>query len=145
MTNNDIYINFKKNLLNDNDNIKDNEDTNYLHELYKTRVKEANEITDLYVKISESIRDRLASLRHKYDTKSEEREEEKEDEPIEKKKVKKMTKKEKEKLESQKIEAEPMENIIDKIEKEEEPKDNSKKEITEVPAKRKGRKKKDEE
>jgi len=144
---NDIFNNLKKVLLQDQDNVNDNEDINFLHELYKTRVKEANEITDIYVKLSESIRDRLTSLRHKYDVKSEEREEEKEEEPVEKKKIKKLTKKEKEK---EKQISEPTENIIDKIEKEEEPKtketkNTSKKELADVVPKKKGRKKKDEE
>ena len=150
MSTNDIFNSLKKLILQDQINISENEDITFLHELYKTRTKEANEITDLYVKLSELIRDRLTSLRHKYDIKSEEKEEEKEEEPIEKKKVKKLTKKEKEKLESQKVqEVEPTENIIDKIEKEEEPKGKeTKKEAADnnlVPAKRKGRKKKDEE
>jgi hypothetical protein len=143
MANNDIFENLKKILLNDNNIIKDSEDITLLHELYKVRVKEANEITDIYVKLSETIRDRLAILRHKYDVKSEEKEELKEDEPVEKKKVKKLTKKEKQTLQET---VEPTENIIDKIEKEEEPKSKKelKKESSEVP-KKKGRKKKDEE
>jgi hypothetical protein len=141
----DLFNSLKKLLINDRDTIVDNEDINYLHELYKTRVKEANEITDLYIKLSESIRDRLTTLRHKYDVKSEEREEEKEDDPVEKKKVKKLTKKEREKKEKEeKEEKEPTENIIDTIEKEEEPKKKLTKKETEVP-KKKGRKKKDEE
>lgn len=141
----DIFNRLKKVLINDSDTIVDNEDINYLHELYKIRVKEANEITDLYIKLSESIRDRLTVLRHKYDVKSEEREEEKEDDPVEKKKVKKLTKKEREKKEKdEKDEKEPTENIIDTIEKEEEPKKKVTKKESEVP-KKKGRKKKDEE
>ena len=144
----DIFNSLKKLLINDRDTIVDNEDINYLHELYKVRVKEANEITDLYIKLSESIRDRLTTLRHKYDVKSEEREEEKEDDPVEKKKVKKLTKKEKEKKEKEEKEEKeqkaPTENIIDTIEKEEEPKKKVTKKESEAP-KKKGRKKKDDE
>ena len=147
MANNDVFNNLKKKLQDDHETIKENEDINYLHELYKTRIKEANEIADLYIKLSELIRDRLTNLRHTYDVKSEEKEDIKDDEPIEKKKVKKITKKEKKEQELQKVqETEPTENIIDKIEKEEEPKSKkeSKKEQADVP-KKKGRKKKDDE
>jgi hypothetical protein len=146
MANTDVFNNLKKNLQNDHDIIKDNEDINYLHELYKTRIKEANEIADLYVKLSESIRDRLTNLRHTYDIKSEEKEDIKDDEPIEKKKVKKITKKEKKDQELQKVqETEPTENIIDKIEKEEEPKSKKETKKEQDVPKKKGRKKKDDE
>jgi len=113
-----------------NSDIEKIDDITILTELYIKEAKEANELSKKLELINERfiiIRDKITSLKHLYENKSEEREDLTENEPVEKvKKPKKTTKKVKEEVKEDVKEEVKEEEKLEIIEKEEEPKNKNK-------------------
>jgi hypothetical protein len=129
--------------MNSNEDIHKIEDISLLTEMYIKEAKEANELSKKLELISDRfklIRDKITSLKHLYDNKSEEKEDVVENENIEKDKKKTTKKTTKKTVQEEKPVEHPVEKVeekLEEIEKEEEPKNKkvpkSKKSTVETP------------
>ena len=139
---NDCVTYIKKKLTEYTEEVNNTEDATKLSELYESKHRlEATSLAELlesYNELFTLIREKITSIRDKFDTKSEEREEV--DLPEEKKKGRRGRKKKDEK-EEEKVEEDKEEEKIEEIE--EEPKNKNKKKEPKKAAK--GKKKKDDE
>jgi hypothetical protein len=141
---NDCVTYIKKKLTEYTEEVNNTEDATKLSELYESKHRlESTSLAELlesYNELFTLIREKITSIRDKYDTKSEDREEEV-DLPEEKKKGRRGRKKKDEK-EEEKVEENKEEEKIEEIE--EEPKNKNKK-VKEPKKAAKGKKKKDDE